>query len=184
MARQWVPPANIEPNEHIGRRLFDEPLLIGSASQPSYEGLLVTHFEETRGVDYSVDRLGRSSIDRRVVAYLRPRAEAAGKTFRKPKTFNGWAVLPARELTKVRKRPGLTLQASPVSDPEPLDNRYHAHVVRPADLDATLMALYLRHLFITHGSVEAVESAKSKPQKPSWWRSLIQTVVSLFKRPA
>lgn len=60
--------------------MFDEPMLAGSAGQPSYTGLLLTHFEETRGDDYSIDRLGRSSIDKRVVNYVKPRAEAAGRS--------------------------------------------------------------------------------------------------------
>jgi hypothetical protein len=83
MAR-WDPPANVGDNEHVGRRLFDEPLLVGARDQPSFSGLLLSHFE-TRGDEYLLDRLGKSSVDRRVGAYLMPKAEAAGHTFRNPK---------------------------------------------------------------------------------------------------
>ena len=155
MAR-WEPQGNVGGNEHVGRRLFDEPMLAGTQDQPSFAGLLLTHFEETRGDEYSLDRLGKSGIDKRVVAYLKPRAEAAGRSFRKPKLFDGWAVLPARELTSARRPPSCALVASPVDAPEPGDNKYHAHVVRPQNVDPTHMALHLRHLFTTYGKVEPV----------------------------
>jgi hypothetical protein len=138
MAR-WDPPAEIGNNEHIGRRLFDEPMLVGTADQPAYAGLKLTHFEETRGSEWSLDRLGRSGIDKKVVAYLRPRAESAGETFMKPKSFDGWAVLPVRELTKARRKPTLPVMASPVNDEAPNDNIYHAHTLKPQHMDADHM---------------------------------------------
>jgi hypothetical protein len=81
MAR-WDPPANVDNNEHLGRRLFDEPLLTGASDQPSFKGLLLTHFEESRDDEWWLDRLGRSSADRKVISYLTPRAQAAGSTFK------------------------------------------------------------------------------------------------------
>ena len=155
MAR-WDPPVSVENNEHVGRRLFDEPMLAGASDQPRYAGLLLTNFEENRSDEYSLDRLGKSSIDSRVVAYLKPKAEVAGRTFRKPKSFGGWAVLPARELVNARKRPNLTVIASPINDEEPNDNKYHAHVCRPQNLEPYFMALHLRHLFQTYGTLKSV----------------------------
>jgi hypothetical protein len=136
--------------------LFDEPLLAGATDQPSFAGILVSHFEETRGNDWSLDRLGKSSVDPRVVTYLKPRAEAAGRTFRKPKPFDGWFVLPARALTGVYRPPKLQVIASPIVEPEPNDNKYHAHVCKPPDMDQAWMALHLRHLFTTYGKPEYV----------------------------
>jgi len=138
---------------------------------------LLTHFEEKRGDDFSVDRLGKSSLDRKVIAYLKPRADAAGKLFSKPKSFGGWAVLHAREIKKDRARPGLQIVASPVNDPEPNDNVYHAHIDRPADMEAAFFALHLRHLFTTYGKVEPVAPASvSEP----WWRRFVDPVLKLF----
>jgi hypothetical protein len=164
MAR-WEPPANVGINEHVGRRLFDEPMLVGAAGQPSFSGLLLSHFEETRGDEYSLDRLGKSSVDKRVTSYLTPRADAAGLTFRKPKAFNGWAVLPARELVNARRAPRCEVIASPIDEPEPNDNKYHAHVARPLDVDPLHMAPHLRHLFTTYGKVEAVQR---RPSHGGW----------------
>jgi hypothetical protein len=155
MAR-WDPPDSVGSNEHIGRRLFDEPMLVGTSDQRSFAGLQLTHFEETRDNEYSLDRLGRSGVDRKVVAYLKPRAEDAGRSFKKAKTFGGWAVLAARELINARKAPCLPVIASPIDGPEPRDNKFHAHVCKPVDMQATHMALHLRHLFVTYGRVEAI----------------------------
>lgn len=162
MAR-WVPPDSVGNNEQIGRRLFDEPMLAGTGDQPSFAGLLVTHFEEGRDDEYSLDRLGRSGIDGKVVAYLKPRAQAAGKTFRKLKSFDGWAVLSAKELINARRSPSLPIISSPVEDAEPKDNAYHAHVVRPQNMDPMHMALHLRHLFVTYGKVKNM-----RPEDRRW----------------
>lgn len=176
MAR-WDPPAEIGNSEHLGRRLFDEPMLVGAADQPSFAGLKLTHFEETRGDEWSLDRLGKSSIDRKVVAYLRPRAELAGRTFRKPKSFDGWAVLPVRELTKARKTPALQVMASPIKNQAPNDNIYHAHTLKPQHMEAAYMALHLRHLFATYGAVEII-----KTEQLSWLSYLLGLAKGLFRR--
>jgi hypothetical protein len=177
---KWVPAADVEANEPIGRRLFDEPLLVGTAGQPSFRGLLVTHFEEARDDEISVDRLGKTGIDKRVTAFLKPRADSAGGKFRKPKTFNGWVVLPAQELRKVRDRPGLQIVPSPINDPAPNDNPYHAHVRRPSNMDSMVTALYLRHLFTTYGKVEPVNPGQAKR---SWWAGAIDQVQRFFADP-
>lgn len=177
---KWVPAADVEANEPVGRRMFDEPLLVGTAGQPSFRGLLVTHFEEARDDEISVDRLGRTGIDKRVVAFLKPRADLAGEKFRKPKTFNGWAVLPARELRKDRdNRRGLQIVASPITEPAPNDNPYHAHIRRPNEMDSMLAALYLRHLFTTYGKVEPVNSAQANR---SWWQRFVERIEAGFAR--
>ena len=173
---RWLPPSNIGINEHIGRRLFDEPLLAGTADQPSFTGLLLIHFEEKRGDEYSLDRLGRSGIERGVVAYLKPRAEAAGTTFRNPKSFDGWAVVAARELVNARRAPSLAVIPSPVNNPEPNDNIYHAHVLKPQHMEAQYMALHLRHLFATYGKVHNVR------REQSFWQ-WFSGIVSVINRP-
>lgn len=162
MAR--YPPTKVGSNEQIGRRLFDEPMLQGFMGQPSFSGIQLYHFEERRDFDVSLDRLGPSGIDRKVSKYLLPRAEAAGRKFAKPKHFDGWAVVSAKELANARKGPSLAVHASPVNDPEPDDNIYHAHVVRPANYDIHMMALHLRHVFTTYGKIE-----QNKSQEASFW---------------
>jgi hypothetical protein len=159
----WKPPDSVGPNEHIGRRLFDEPMLKGAAGQPSYSGLSLQHFEETRGDEVSLDRLGASSIDPKVARYLVPRAEAAGRIHKNTKRFDGWAVVTSKELVKERKEGKLSIIASPIENPEPNDNIYHAHVARLGDFSAYQMALHLRHIFTRYGRVE-----QNKVREETW----------------
>lgn len=151
----WRPPlSSVGPYEKIGRRLFDEPMLKGAAGQPSFSRLKISHFEE-RGNEVSLDRLGATGIDGKVKKYLVPRAVAHGQTFAKPQRFDGWAVVSAKELTKVRQGLGLPVIASPVNNPEPKDNIYHAHIVRPESYTSLLMATYLSYIFeAPRGTVE------------------------------
>lgn len=166
MAR-WNPPSNIGQNERIGRRLFEEPMLRGTADQPNFSGLRLNHFEESRGNDVSLDRLGASGVDRKVSNHLIPRAQAAGETFGKPKKFDGWAVVTAKELVQAKKEPKLPIYASPIKDEKPKDNIYHAHVVRPDSLQPYMMALHLKHIFTNYGEVHPVNA----PEKG--WRGYL-----------
>jgi hypothetical protein len=181
MAR-WSPPDKIAKNERIGRRLFAEPMLSGAIDQRPFAGLLLTHFEETRSSEYSLDRLGATGADRRVLAYLQPRADAAGRTFGKPKTFDGWATLPAKELSSARKKPDLPVVPSPI--PEEGDendikgNRYHAHVCRPDDMDPDHMAHHLRHLFTSYGSIEVAR--RTDRDKGNWMMRAFAFMRDLF----
>ena len=153
---KWQPQAKVGLNEQIGRRLFDEPMLKGSTGQPSFSGMQINHFEEKRGNEVSLDRLGATGIDRQVKSYLVLRADAAAKTFTQIKRFDGWAVVAAKELENARKEPKLPLFASPVDEPEPNDNLYHAHVQRPDNVPSYMLALQLRHIFTSYGRVERI----------------------------
>src|ERR1035437_393533 len=156
----WKPQGNqpIGPNEHLGRRLFDEPLLTGAQDQKPSARLNLRHFEEKRDGQVSLDRLGRTSVDKAVMRYLRPRADRAGTRLRPPKVFNGWAVLTARRFGSPPAPPGyaLTVIASPESGTALDENIYHAHISTPPNLDYHSMALHLRWLFEDHGTIERV----------------------------
>lgn len=169
MAKRWAAPDDkVDDNERIGRRLFDEPLLVGVSSQPSYSGLLLTHFEETRGNEISVDRLGRTGVEKKIVTFLSPLAVNQGaKDFASPKSFDGWSTISVRELRRERRRRKLDVFASPVTD-SGAENPYHAHILRPTEIDPDLMALHLRHLFVTHGAVE-----RSPSRQLSWRDRLV-----------
>jgi hypothetical protein len=159
MAR-WNPRSNdpVGQNEHVGRRLFNEPLLVGVQNQSHFAGLDLRNFEETRDREFSVDRLGRSGIENVVVRYLRPRADAAGEKFTPPKPFNGWAVLRVRQLENPPKGSlGLAVIASPITGIDLNENIYHAHVVLPQSPDHYFMALHLRNLFSTYGEIKPAE---------------------------
>lgn len=192
MAR-WEPDPNqpFGPAEHIGRRLFDEPMLMGAEGQKPYAGLNLRNFEETRGDDFSLDRLGRTSIEKAVVKYLKPLAGTAGQTFHTAKRFDGWVVVPIRTLTSPARGAPLPLIASPDDD-----NPYHAHLltkdllVDSGDLRHYHVALHLRELFLGQGSsihrahgqpAEAQRESPSQKLLPTWlqrwWvklRSLVQ----------
>lgn len=159
MAR-WKPDEElIGPNEHVGRRLFDEPLLAGAGDQRAYAGFDLRNFQEKRDRDYSLDRLGQSSVDRRVVSYLKPLACNAGTRFQEARAFNGWAVLRARQLVNPPVGVGIEIFASPIKDG--LDqNIYHAHARRPEATNDYDFALHLRHLFGSYGTVERATSGR------------------------
>lgn len=146
--------------------MFDEPMLRGAAGQPAFAGLKLTHFQEKRSPELSLDRLGATSVDRRVREHLVPRAEAAGQKFQKPLRFDGWCIVAAKELENAKQDPKFPVIASPVTDPEPLDNAYHAHVERPDTLSVHMMSLQLRHIFTTYGGVERNEPHETP--EPAW----------------
>ena len=175
MAR-WVPAAHqpIGNTERIGRRLFDEPLLAGAGDQKSFAGLDLRNFEETRGREVSLDRLGRSGVDKAVIRYLQPRAVAAGTKFRTAKQFAGWAFLPARELGQSRSGFGtMPLVPSPIAGQDLEENVYHTHVLTPEGMHHYIMALHLRHLFVTYGQVRPAEIRSSRLARvQSWWHNL------------
>jgi hypothetical protein len=129
----------------LGRRLFDEPLLAGALDQKPFAGLPFSHFEERRDGEVSLDRLGQSSVDRRVINYLRPLANQAAASFQTPKQFNGWSVLRAHFLTKPPRGEAVTVIPSPITGSENVANIYHAHV-SPGSKDRYFMALHLRHV--------------------------------------
>jgi hypothetical protein len=163
----WKPHSShpIGQNEHLGRRLFDEPALAGAHDQKPIPRLDLRHFEEKRDGQVSLDRLGRTSVEKAVVGYLRPRCDRAGTRFRPPKAFNGWAVLTARKFGSPPAPPGwaLTVVASPENGADLDENIYHAHVSTPPNKDNYSMALHLRHLFEAHGTTERI-TAQAPPQ--------------------
>jgi hypothetical protein len=171
MAKRPFPPDDVGMNERIGRRFFNEPMLRGAEGQPSFSGIELHHFEDSRSREISLDRLGATGLDKRVVQYLRPRAEAAGGARLKPIRFEGWLHVSAKELAEARKPPRHPVIASPVKDPEPDDNRYHAHVVRPEAMSDHLMSLQLRYIFTKYGGVERNDGADAPTKR--WWGRLI-----------
>jgi hypothetical protein len=172
----WNPPTDhVGRKEHIGRRLFDEPLLAGATGQKGFGGLLLRHFEEARSDEFSVDRLGRTGVDKSITRFLRPLADAAGKTFRTAKTFNGWVVLKADELEKSKKGSTLGVVPSPLKC-----NPYHAHIDTRHFLESVddrhyHIALYLRELFTTKGKMHIIEDQGER-------QGLIRFVLLKIKR--
>lgn len=158
MARWQAPRDKVGPNEQVGRRLFEEPLLRGATNQPSFSGIQLNHFLDKRSRELSLDRMGQSSLDRKVVRFLEPRAKAHGQSFSKPQEFSGWARVAAKEITQPRVGTNaMPVMPSPIDEPEPNDNPYHAHLERPEGMEPYAAALHLRHIFTTYGSVDGVD---------------------------
>ncbi len=157
MAHKWNPKTDpIGLKEPIGRRLFDEPMLMGAQDQPSFRGLDYRHFEETRDdKELSLDRLGCTGIEKKAKNYLYPRADAAGVNRRPPRQFNGWVYVRACILDKGWQSHRFPVIASPIAGDElkQEDNAHHAHIDLGDDIDATTNALYLREIFTRHGDV-------------------------------
>lgn len=143
------------------------PGLKGAADQKPAVGFEVYHFEETRpDDDVSVDRLGRTSVERAVIGYLKPRVAIAAASFREPRVFSGWAMVRARHIRQPTRGKPLILIASPVESIEgqpDSGNRFHAHIERPQGIDnAYWSALIIREIFNRDGSVVA------RPPKVAW----------------
>ncbi|WP_316202829.1 MULTISPECIES: hypothetical protein [unclassified Bradyrhizobium] len=155
---------------------------MGVNDQPSYSGLLLTHFEETRGSEISIDRLGRTGTEPKVMQFLIPRAKAAAGNFKPSKTFQGWSTISAQELRRVRRNRKLEISSSPVTEPEPNDNPYHGHITRPAELDSHLMALHLRYLFTTFGGMERVDTERGEIGAALFWREKLADLVAKSAR--
>jgi hypothetical protein len=193
MAR-WNPPVDrVDANEHVGRRLFEEPMLAGAQGQPKFEGLDLRNFEERRDREFSLDRLGRSSCDVQVLRYLRPRAESAGGDLIPIRAFSGWAVLRARQLENppigVAHYGKFPVVPSPEAGEGLGENLYHAHILTP-ELDHYSVALHLRQLFAKYGSIKQsrrqTESAGPGPDDDTSSKSLSQRILEsaskIFRR--
>ena len=170
MAR-WEPETDkpIGSNEHLGRRLFDEPILAGAQDQKPYVGLDYRHFEEKRiGDDVSLDRLGRTCVEKSIVRYLLPLAMSAAESTHETKIFHGWSVLKAQILRcpPRPKLPKFEVVPSPVLDQENVKNIYHAHIIR-GSMDPYILALHLRQLFAEYGNIEPAMSNKPDSQETS-----------------
>jgi hypothetical protein len=169
----------IGPSEYIARRLFDEPRLFGAADQAPLGGLSIHNFLETRSQEFSLDRVGKSSIDKKVIRYLTPRAHHAATTFHDPTRFDGWVALPARALAAKQGDEDWDLfaspdhgpvngdgQSEPWSDANIQQNLYHAHIVIPANMPSKYFAFCVRERF-AKGKIEraaaTVPSSDSKP---------------------
>lgn len=183
---KWQPendPA-IGKNEQLGRRLFDEPMLVGVTNQKNFGGLLLRHFEETRDVEFSLDRLGRTGIDQSAVRYLNPRAEAAGTRFKPQRAFNGWAVVKADYLRKPHRGPALELVASPIKGDGLEENHHHAHAVLPSLENAYANALHLRQVFVQYGSIHPSGAGAQTEASVPWWLRFWYWLRSRFVDPA
>jgi hypothetical protein len=178
---QWKPGPDdpVGQNEYIGRRLFDEPLLAGSQSPTQFAGLQLRHFEEKRGREFSLDRLGRGAINKGVQGYLLPRARAAGAKFNPTKQFDGWVTLRVGALLNPPGSPNLRRPESVVASPETgeglEENVYHAHALMPEGLDYYSMALHMRELFTTHGKVHRAHS----PDSPAVQRTPLKSRLAM-----
>ena len=155
--KRWIPPTDqVGPKEQLGRRLFDEPMLVGATDSKRFAGLDLRNFEETRNDEFSVDRLGRYSVNESVVRFLRPLADASARTFHPSKKFDGWVALQAEKLEKSIK--GTPLPVVPSPDEH---NPYHAHADTGKMLESApdrqyYIALRLRQLFASKGKVHPV----------------------------
>ena len=155
---RWKPDPNADvgASELLGRRLFDQPQLIGAADQKIVPSLDYRNFEDTRDGQVSLDRLGRANAEAQVIRYLTPRAIAGGEKQNPPaKEFTGWAsiqkqrlVAPQKVRIDVRASPDPGTGGHELSDDDLTENIYHAHVEALDDKTSPyFLALHLKMLF-------------------------------------
>lgn len=163
MAKNWIPDPShpVGQSEKIGRRIWDAPQLRGAKDQPPMGSVDIENFREKRSPEVSLDRLGRTGIERRVLEYLQPRCESHANGFKPRRTFDGWAVIKAKDLTnKWKDIPKWELSVSPVAEEDGKElsgNRYHAHArchgVDHSEDNGLTVALQLRHLYERFGEL-------------------------------
>jgi hypothetical protein len=162
MARRWEPERNqpVGPKEAIGRRLFEEPDLVGAKDQKPKVLLDFRLFEEKRSpFEVSLDRLGARGPDDRVLPFLSEKAVKQGLSRKPAKTFFGWQHIAADLLANPKTGPlKFPVIASPVKPEQPNDpehNPYHAHISPPignnGPCEPMTVALYLQMLFSKYG---------------------------------
>lgn len=147
----WKPNEAVGKNESIGRRLFQRQGLKGAKDQKRPDkGFELYHFEEKRDGEISLDRLGATSVDRKVKSYLNPRCHHAATNMAGKAAFQGWAVAKAKAFQTPAKGRPLPILPSPIAveaGQEFSENIYHAHIERPVGHDALEMALRLQYIF-------------------------------------
>lgn len=159
---KWLPGSDIGANEVIGRRIYEAVKLKGAEGQPEFAGLTVNHFLEKRGNEVSVDRLGRTGVERAIKTHLRPQAIEAGEARARKHAMLGWATVQAKKVPAYTEM-AFSLTASPIEEP---DNPYHAHLSGPAGQSATQIALNLRYLFESPANFENVADPAPEPTQP------------------
>jgi hypothetical protein len=175
--------STIGNGEHLGRRRFRQPELRGAAGQKPVDGLDTRDFIEKRDRQVSVDRLGRSSVDRKVLRYLNPRAEIHGLSLKRE--FLGWACIQAGKFTADASKRGYSIEASPITGAEESgSNNYHAHINCPDAYDELHAALYLKDIFFKHGSfvpAEPVSKVDPALAAPTKFRSTIDSLKKMVR---
>jgi len=184
---KWVPNAEeVGPGETVGRRLFDQPSLVGATDQKAaLRSLDYRNFEDDREV--SLDRLGKGNPEKAVMRYLTPRAEAAGRARKPSRTFDGWTAITVKKLAE-HKGMKLTIAASPIVGQNPAEdadkdisaNKFHCHVSGPDGSEPYFLALHLQMLFERHGTLEM--SPNSSP--PSLLKKALLGIIGIFMRLA
>jgi hypothetical protein len=179
----WKPSDIVGSSEYIGRRLFRREGLKGAKDQPRPDNTFeLYHFEETRDREVSVDRLGQTSLDKKVKAYLEERGRDAAQHLHKA-TFRGWALTKAKELQTPAKGKPLKIVASPIDaqgGSELSGNRYHAHIEMLPEYDAHDMAIRLKYIFERNYHFE-VSGAISDSDSEGFFRRVAAKLRALWR---
>jgi hypothetical protein len=192
--RRWIPnDSAVDANEHIGRRLYDEPKLFGASDQNQLDGLQLRHFEATSDNEFSVDRVGKGCCNKGAIAYLLPRANDAGSRGQTSKTFHGWLTVPARRLTAPAagiqwslipspdRGPKVDGADPPWSDDNLRQNIYHAHVPvpragpAPTRDERALFAFRAREVFVK-GQQHLAGTPQATPARRATLREILRRV--------
>jgi hypothetical protein len=172
----WKPNNTIGKQEYIGRRLFRREGLKGARDQTRPEKTFeLYHFEENRDREVSVDRLGATSVDKKVKIYLNPRGHHAATKLHKS-SFEGWAVTRAKELQSPPE--SFQITPSPIAPQQGellADNGFHAHIEMPGRYTSHDMAVMLKYVFEKNYHLEPsipLQSASLSAPSSGWLRRL------------
>lgn len=185
MAKRWDPQGKpVDPQERVGRRLFDLPELVGATEDQYYGSIKFTQFWDKQTGEVSLDRLGRSNVEPKVRTYLIPRAEDHGASFNPKQHFEGWAHIKALHLTQAKWPPNITINASPVfqkvGEDEIKENIYHAHIDKTTN--SYELACHLRNLFENSGGIEVYGDATSTETNSSVSKGAISRLINWLSK--
>lgn len=180
MGKLWEPNhTTIGKSESIGRRLFMRQGLKGAMDQKRPDKTFELYHFEDKDPDVSVDRLGETTVNKKVKTYLIPRCHDAATRMTKA-VFRGWAVTQAKTLQAPTKGERLTIVPSPMAATNGNDlseNKYHAHIDRPARYEPYEMALHLKNIFESNYHLEPCPPTKGFLHRvgkalEAWWKEL------------
>lgn len=173
---KWVPSRNaqIGDNEHLGRRRFKRPQLIGFIGQEPRPTLSYLDFLDDRDYDISVDRLGKNGVDPKVKEVLRPLAEANAQKRTPKMVFSGWASVQVKKFMNDAQKLRYSIAPDPIRETESENNEYHAIISCPTDREHLEVALTLHHWFAKYGVLHDVEPVPA--------RGTLRSILDWFQR--
>jgi hypothetical protein len=178
----------IGDKEYVGRRLVAKKGLAGAMDQArDRKPFDLRDFDEPRPpFELSLDWLGKTSVEPKVVRDLAGQAQYMFASRKPPQAFAGWVYLQAAKISRGHKDLPCPVVSSPEfpEDPgNPLHNPYHA-IVRASEKfgHPYLIAQHLYLQFFAHGKVYSVPHFTLSQRAVAWLFGCWKRIQAAIKR--